>query len=104
MNSLSLNGIGINQVHSTNNNTERLEETLKNPNTQSDDELKKVCEDFESYLVEQVMKEMKKTTHSEEGEYTEMFSDILYEQYADAITSQSDLGIATMLYESMKRV
>lgn len=104
MNSLSLNGIGINQYLSTNTNAERLENTLKNEMTQTDEELMGVCEEFESYLVEQVIKEMKQTVGSEEGEYTKMFSDLLHKEYANAITSQSDLGIATMLYESMKRV
>lgn len=87
-------------------NTSKLEDTLnKNLEKASDDELMDVCKSFESYLVEQMFKEMKKTVNSEEdeGEYVSYFGDMLYEKYADDLTENGGLGIAQMLYESMKR-
>lgn len=90
----------------TSGNTSKLEDTLnKNLEKASDDELMDVCKSFESYLVEQMFKEMKKTVNSEEdeGEYVSYFGDMLYEKYADDLTENGGLGIAQMLYESMKR-
>lgn len=72
--------------------------------TATDDELMEACKSFETYFVEQVIKEMKKTVKSEEeeGEYMQYFGDTLYEQYASAITESGQLGIAKTLYDSMK--
>ena len=38
-----------------------------------------------------------------EGDYMKMFGDNLTQSYAEMITETADLGIAQMLYESMKR-
>ena len=72
----------------------------------SDEELMEACKDFEAYLVEQVIKSAKKAMLSDEdseGEYMNMFGDNLTQSYAEMITETADLGIAQMLYESMKR-
>ena len=72
----------------------------------SDEELMEACKDFEAYLVEQVIKSAKKAMLSDEdseGEYMKMFGDNLTQSYAEMITETADLGIAQMLYESMKR-
>lgn len=86
--------------------TAKIEDTLnKNLKNATDDELMDVCKNFESYLVEQMFKEMKKTVGSEEEEspYISYFGDTLYQKYADDVTETGGLGIAQMLYESMKR-
>jgi flagellar protein FlgJ len=64
-----------------------------------------VCKSFEAYFVEQMFKEMKKTVpqSNEKNEYMDYFGDMLYEEYADDVTERGDIGIAQMLYESMKR-
>ncbi len=82
-----------------------LQDKLKNTDSMKDDELMEVCKSFESYFVEQVFKEMKKTVpNSEENnEYMNYFGDMLYEEYAKEITDSGNIGIAKMLYESMKR-
>lgn len=87
---------------------EALEDRLGNTDLSSatDDELMDVCKSFESYFVEQVLKEAKKTVLSDdedEGEYLEYFGDILVQEYADTLSENGNLGIAQMLYESMKR-
>lgn len=72
----------------------------------TDEELMNVCKSFESYFVEQIFKGMEKTipkAEEDENEYVEYFGDMLYEQYASAATENSEIGLATMLYESMKR-
>ena len=82
-----------------------LKSSLANIDNASDAELMQVCKDFESYLVEQVFKAMKKTVQSsdDENEYMQYFGDTLYQEYSSSIASKGDLGIAQTLYESMKR-
>lgn len=95
-----------NTTLNTSNQTKKLEDKLNgNLNNSSDQELMDVCKSFESYFVEQVFKEMKKTVpdSEENNEYMNYFGDMLYEKYAEDTTEQGNLGIAQMLYESMKR-
>ncbi|BBF44811.1 flagellar protein FlgJ [Lachnospiraceae bacterium KM106-2] len=90
----------------SNTSAQKLQDSLNNSESDTTDEkLLEVCKSFESYFVEQVIKEARKTVSSEddEGEYMQYFGDILNQQYASAITDQSDLGLAQQLYESMKR-
>lgn len=94
------------QTNSSDNvSADKLQSTLSGDITNAtDDELMDVCKDFESYFVEMVMKEMKKTVHSsEENEYTEYFGDTLYQEYAKNITDSGSIGLAQTLYDSMKR-
>ncbi len=84
-----------------------MEDTLsKDFANASDDELMKVCKDFESYFVEQLIKAMESTLDEEEdplsGEYS-YFKDMQTQQYAKMMTEQTDFGLAQMLYEQMKR-
>lgn len=74
--------------------------------TASDEELMKACKEFETYLVEQVIKNTRSAMLEDDdsqGEYMKMFGDKLNQSYAEMITETADLGIAQMLYESMKR-
>ena len=63
------------------------------------------CKSFETYLVEQTIKEMQKTVlkDEEDSDHFGLFQDLLYKEYATSITEQGDLGLARELYESMKR-
>ncbi len=72
----------------------------------TDEELMDVCKSFESYFIEQIMKEAKKTVKSDEDEensYIQYFGDTLIQEYAEIVSDQSNLGIAQSLYDSMKR-
>lgn len=74
--------------------------------TATDEELMQACKEFETYLVEQVIKQTKSAMledEDSEGDYMKMFGDTLNQSYAELITETADLGIAQMLYESMKR-
>lgn len=89
---------GVSSLESTLNRTQ-----LENA---SDEELMDVCKSFEAYFVEQVMKEAKKTVKfddEEENKYIEFFGDTMYQEYANILADRGDLGIAKMLFESMKR-
>lgn len=85
--------------------TDKITSTL-NKKDATDEELMDACKSFESYLLEQVFKNMEKTVmkdDEEENDYLTQFGDMLYENYAEQATKQGDLGIAQTLYESMKR-
>lgn len=87
---------------------EKLSSSLNNieKGTATDEELMAACKEFETYLVEQVIKNTKSAMLEDEdsqGDYMKMFGDKLNQSYAEMITETADLGIAQMLYESMKR-
>jgi flagellar protein FlgJ len=89
---------------SDNVKAEELQAKLKNK-TATDEETMEVCKSFEAYMLEQVMKEMKKTVPEGEDEkspYLEQFGDMLYEGYAEKATENQGIGIAQMLYDAMK--
>lgn len=75
----------------------------------TDDELMEVCKQFESYFVEQVFKEMKKTVPQNEDmsnssqSLIDYFGDNLIQEFAAETTEQSSLGLAQTLYEQLKR-
>lgn len=90
----------------------RLSDNMKSADysNASDEELMDVCKQFESYFVEQVLKQAMNTFT--EGDITESgslstltnyFKDNLMTEYAEKITDQQDLGLAKTLYEQMKR-
>ncbi len=85
---------------------DKITSTLNNKEA-TDQELMDACKSFESYLIEQVFKNMEKTVlkdeDKEENDYLAQFGDMLQEEYAEQTTESGNLGIAQMLYESMKR-
>lgn len=87
---------------------EKLSSSLSNIENgeATDEELMAACKEFETYLVEQVIKSTKSAMledEDSEGDYMKMFGDTLNQSYAEIITENADLGIAQMLYEAMKR-
>lgn len=72
----------------------------------SDDELMEACQEFEAYLVEQVMKQVQKSIpkseEEEDNKYLDYFGDMILQEYSSIISEKGDLGIAQMLYDSMK--
>lgn len=88
--------------------TEKLSSSLSSieQGTATDEELMQACKEFETYLVEQVIKNTRSAMLEDEdsqGEYMKMFGDKLNQSYAEMISENANLGIAQMLYESMKR-
>ncbi len=83
----------------------------------TDEELMNVCKQFESYLLEQVFKEMQKTISFDDDKkssslgfdtgsdnsLTEYFKEQAIASIASTSTEQGGLGIAQMLFEAMKR-
>lgn len=97
------------QLNGTSSKTsaDKLSSTISGLSENStDEELMAACKSFEEYLVEQVVKTTKETlidnSEEKENDYLSMFSDKLNAQYAKLISENSNLGIAEMLYESIK--
>lgn len=96
------------QQNSGDSKAEKLQGKLSGINGKetSDEEMMEVCKEFEAYLVEQVMKRMKDAmtdSEEEENEYLSYFGDMMYQEYANQIAQNGELGLAQQLYESMKR-
>jgi flagellar protein FlgJ len=89
-----------------NSKADSLKANLNNSSS-SDEDLMEACKSFESYMLEQVFKSMESTVQKSEDEenddYMNQFGDMLYEQYAKDATENQSMGLAQMLYESMKR-
>ena len=90
--------------------TKKLTDSVKKAESTTDDEeLMKACKSFESYMVEQIMAKMEEISHIDgvdserDNEYMSMFNDTFIKDKAEILTKNTDLGIAKMLYESMKR-
>lgn len=93
----------------TESKVKKLSDDIKRVGENStDEELMTACKSFEAYLLEQVLVKMEKMAHIDEekekdNEYVSMFKDNFMKDMAVMMTEHTDLGIAKMLYESMKR-
>lgn len=101
------------------NVTDALQETMKErlrklgesiPNKKEDKELLRACQEFESFFIYMVMKEMRKTVPKSGlingGRAEEIFQDLMDEEMGKSIAKTpggSGFGIATMLYRQLKR-
>ena len=96
------------QQLASNANTSALSSKLNSAaaKTATDDELMDVCKQFESYLLEQVYKNMEKTISfdedKKENQLVDYFKDLTIQKIASQATDQQSLGLAQMLYEQMK--
>ena len=75
----------------------------------TDEELMDVCKKFESYFIEQVLKEVKKTVpdstlgDSANSNLVDFFMDETLKKVSENIQEKSGLGLAQQMYEQMKR-
>lgn len=111
---MDLSGIGgyTDFLTAQNKSASKLNDTLSNRDYSKaeDDELLDACKQFESYLLEQVFKEMQKTVDCFKEEdsdpnsnLVDYFKDNTLQELAATSTETQGLGIAQMLYEQMKR-
>lgn len=103
----SLYGLNSSMYSASASNVEALSGSLSNldKTNSSDEELMDACKQFESYFVEQVLKGMEKTINraeEDDNNYFGMAKDMLTQEYASVMTENTDLGIAQLLYDSMK--
>ena len=89
------------KTQSDNNRLEKMKADWKEKNKGSDDE-------FESYFVEQMFKEMMKTVPETDysfkatGTMVDYYKDNMIQEIASMSTESGGLGLAQMLYEQMK--
>ncbi len=75
----------------------------------TEEELKEVLEDFESYFFEQIIKQMKETFTEDDEEssmasqYTDTFMDYAIEEVADQLLDEVGGTMTQQLFEQMKR-
>lgn len=91
----------------SNATTNALKEKIENSRNASDEELMKVCKEFEAYFLEQVYKEMLKTIPEEKNSNSALV-DYFKDQTVTEIAKQTteganNLGLAQSLYEQMRR-
>ncbi len=81
--------------------------TLENAALNSDRHtLKAACQDFESYFLSMMFKEMRKTVHSEDGiipksQSEQIFQEMVDEEVCKNISKGSGIGLATFLYKQL---
>ncbi len=72
----------------------------------ADEELKVACKEFESYFIQTIMKEMRKTIPEDDGfikksQGEKIFTDLLDQEYAKMSADQGSFGLANTLYKQM---
>ncbi len=72
-----------------------------------DEKLKESCKQFEGYFVQTMYKEMQKTVDDKnslfpKSQATTTFTDFLVEEYSKNISTGRGIGIADMMYKTMK--
>ncbi len=113
---LNVNGFsGINSNNSNlasqyidNNKAQDFEKILEKAKTEDgeDEALKEATKEFESYFLQTIMKEMRKTIPENDqfikkSQGEKIFTDMLDEQYAKMSAEQNTVGLADMLYKQM---
>ncbi len=67
-----------------------------------DSELYRQCQEFESLFVKMMLSEMKKTVNksglNDGGMAEEIFSDMLYDEYAKSMSRNANFGLADQVY------
>lgn len=107
-----------NGPHQTNNNQSgsfrtqmsNAIDTLQNrrsTNGDVDQRLMDTCVEMESLFVAKMLSEMRKTVHKSEwlhgGFAEDVFTDMLYDEYALQMSRNSNLGLARMIYQEMSQ-
>ncbi len=113
---MDISGISsmLNQTTATNNAASAKTDSLQNSasglsSNSSEEELMEVLKDFESYFIEQIIKEMKETFTDEEdkssvaSQYTDTFMDYAIEEVADLLLDEVGGSMTQQLFEQMKR-
>lgn len=109
--SLDASMLNMNSTVANNYNADKVTNTLNGVSSgTSDDELMEVCKDFQSYFIEEIIKEVKQNMTLEDEEedsslstLTDFHMDSAVELISDQILDQSGMGFTQQLYEQMKR-
>lgn len=88
------------------NKMTQLENSLSSVEAGKDDEaLKKACKDFEAYFMTMMLKEMRKSIPDgglmPKSQATQIYEDMLYEEYSNEASTGDGIGLAKALYEQL---
>ena len=95
--------------HASSNVRDTLETIQKksDANNLEQDQLKKVCADFESLFVAQMLKDMRNAIPKDDlfhgGKAEEIYTSMLDEKYAIEIAKNGSLGLGKELYETLSK-
>ncbi len=69
--------------------------------------MRQVSEDFEALMINQMLKEMRKTVDksglADGGMAERIFEDMLYDEYAKEFSKTKTFGLADIIYNQMER-
>ena len=70
--------------------------------------LKKATQQFESYFLDSMLKEMRKTVPKDtllkdDGHEKEIFTEMMDQHVADSISQQRDFGLSSMMYQQLSK-
>ena len=109
---ISIDGISTlaNTNATTNYEANKLKNSVNNVSSETtEDELLQVCKDFESYFIEQVIKQVKESLSLNEEEnsslatLTDYNMDFAIEAISDQVLDEVGSNFTQQLYEQMKR-
>ena len=109
--SIDMTAMLNNSIDTNHYNADKIKNSVNSVSKEtSDDELMQVCKDFESYFIEEVIKEIKNNmTEDEEDEdsslatLTDFHMDSVIEEISDKVLDQSGMNLTQQLYEQVKR-
>lgn len=96
----------------SNNKASSLQNTLGGVSSEtSEEELMQICKDFESYFVEEILKEVRENMKADEDEdedpslstMTDFYMDTTIETIADQLVDEIGGSYTQQLFEQMKR-
>lgn len=90
-----------------NNSLDQIRRKIpEQPDKGRDEELFKVCRDFEAIFIKQMLNAMKKTVPENGmmngGFAEEIFEDMLYDEYAQSMAKTAQFGLTNLLYQQLK--
>ena len=75
--------------------------------TKNNKKMKQACSDFESILIKQMLDSMRKTVPKdsliEGGMAEDIFTDMIYDEYAKKMSKTGDFGIKEILYKQLSQ-
>jgi flagellar protein FlgJ len=86
-----------------------LDKAMNDPGAVEKAKIKEACQAFESYFLQIMFREMRKTTFSSSNDIMpksfaqEIFQDMLDEEYSKLAAQSGGIGLAEMLYRQMTR-
>lgn len=100
----------MNQINQLNikTNTDAFQKAIQDAmNSKDKEKLKEACQDLEAVFVNQMLTEMRNTIPKDpltgDDFATDVFTTMMYDNYAQSIAKNADLGIADAMYNQLSK-